>query len=186
MEEQFLVDELQQGKESAYLYLVETYRVRVFNLVLNILQDEDDADDTAQEAFIQLYHSIHQFKKDSTLGTWIYRIAVRKALDKLRQRKNRQRLLGFIPWWMPKEGVGAQRAFYHPGIALENKEKAADLFKAINALPEKQKIAFSLIKVEGLSYLEAGDIMGQSVKAVESLISRAKQNLQERLQQYRN
>ncbi len=180
-----MIELLRAKNEGAYQTLVNTYRVPVFNTVLNILQDEQDADDTAQEVFIQVYYAIDKFKGESSLSTWLYRIAIRKALDKLRQRKNRQRLQKIIPWWMPNEEREDNTPFYHPGIALENKEKAADLFRAINALPENQKIAFNLMKVQGMKYDEASEVMQQSIKAIESLISRAKQNLQKTLQQYR-
>jgi RNA polymerase sigma-70 factor (ECF subfamily) len=74
--------------------------------------------------------------------------------------------------------------FDHPGITLENKQKAALLFKAIDQLPEKQKTAFTLIKIQGLSYEEASGIMEQNIKAIESLMSRAKQNLQKKLENF--
>jgi RNA polymerase sigma-70 factor (ECF subfamily) len=161
---------------------VENYRNRVFHTVLNILQDSEEAEDAAQETFIQVFESIGSFKEESSLSTWIYRIAVHKALDKLRRRKTRQQLHKILPWWMPDEKKSA--LFQHPGIAAENKEKAAVLFKAIESLPEKQKLAFTLIKVQGMNYEEACEILQQNIKAVESLISRAKVNLQKQLEQY--
>ena len=83
---------------------------------------------------------------------------------------------------MPEEKKSSDASFYHPGVALDKKEKAAILFRAINALPEKQKVAITLIKVQGMNYEEASGVMNQSIKAIESLISRAKQNLQKQLQ----
>ena len=182
MEEKELISLLIQKDESAFKWLVETYRNKVYNTVLNILQDEEDADDSAQEVFIQVYESISSFKQQSSLSTWIYRIAVRKALDKLRKRRTRQQLRKFLPWWMPEEKRSEDRNFYHPGVALEKKQKAAALFKAIETLPENQKVAITLIKIQGMNYEEASKIMNQSIKAIESLISRAKQNLQKQLQ----
>jgi RNA polymerase sigma-70 factor (ECF subfamily) len=85
---------------------------------------------------------------------------------------------------MPNEIKTSTEFFNHPGILAENKEKAAVLFKAIEALPEKQKIAFTLIKVQGMNYGQACAIMKQNIKAVESLISRAKNNLQKELENY--
>ena len=85
---------------------------------------------------------------------------------------------------MPEEKKSSDGSFHHPGIMTENKEKAAVLFKAIESLPEKQKLAFTLIKVQGMSYEEACEVMQQNVKAVESLISRAKMNLQKELEEY--
>ena len=184
MNEQELILELRQGNEPAFRWLVENYRNRVFHTVLNILQDTNEAEDAAQETFIQVFESISSFKEESSLSTWIYRIAVHKALDKIRRRKTRQRLHNILPWWMPEEKKSGDALFQHPGIVAENKEKAAILFKAIESLPEKQKLAFILIKVQGMNYEEACEILQQNIKAVESLISRAKVNLQKQLEQY--
>jgi len=184
LNERELIEQLRQGNEPAFRWLVENYRNRVFHTVLNILQDTDEAEDAAQETFIQVFESIRSFKEESSLSTWIYRIAVHKALDKLRRRKTRQQLHKILPWWMPDEKKSAGTLFRHPGIVTENKEKAAVLFKAIESLPEKQKLAFTLIKVQGMNYEEACEILQQNIKAVESLISRAKVNLQKQLEGY--
>ena len=182
MQETELVQRLRQKDEAAFKWLVEAFRNRVYSTALNILQDTADAEDSAQEVFIQVYESIQGFKQQSSLSTWIYRITVRKALDKLRKRKTRAQLGKLLPWWMPDERKSSEVDYYHPGISFENKQKAAILFKAIRALPEKQRGAFSLIKVQNMKYEEVSAIMQQSIKAVESLISRAKQNLQIQLQ----
>ena len=184
MSEKELIQQLKQGNEPAFRWLVENYRNRVFHTVLNIVQDTKEAEDAAQETFIQVFESAGRFKEESSLSTWIYRIAVRKALDKIRRRKTRQKLHKILPWWMPEENKSKEESFHHPGIAAENKEKAAILFKAIESLPEKQKLAFTLIKVQGMGYEEACEIMRQNIKAVESLITRAKLNLQKQLEDY--
>lgn len=184
MNETELIYLLKQGNEPAFRWLVENYRNRMFYSILNILQDTNEAEDATQETFIQVFESIGAFKEVSSLSTWIYRIAIRKALEKLRRKKTRQRLHSVLPWWMPEEKKSEDAYFQHPGIIAENKEKAAVLFKAIESLPEKQRLAFTLIKVEGMNYEEACAIMQQSLKAVESLISRAKANLQKRLENY--
>jgi RNA polymerase sigma factor (sigma-70 family) len=182
--EQELIPQLRQGNEPAFRWLVENYRNRVFQSMLNMLQNTTEAEDATQETFIQVFESIGSFKEESSLSTWIFRIALRKALVKIRRKKTRQRLNKILPWWMPEDKKTGEAYFQHPGITLENKEKAAVLFKAIESLPEKQKLAFTLIKVEGRNYEETCDIMQQSVKAVESLISRAKLTLQKQLENY--
>ena len=184
MNKQDLIHQLKQGNEPAFVWLVENYRNRVFHSVLNILQDMREAEDATQETFIQVFESIGSFKEESSLYTWICRIAVRKALVKLRRKKTRHRLHKILPWWMPEEKNSGEAFFQHPGIAAENKEKAGILFKAIESLPEKQKLAFTLIKVEGRNYEETCEIMQQTIKAVESLVSRAKMNLQKQLENY--
>ncbi|HEX4875678.1 MAG TPA: RNA polymerase sigma factor [Chitinophagaceae bacterium] len=184
MNEKELIQLLRQGDEPAFRWLVETYRNRVFHTAINIVQDEKEAEDVAQETFIQVFESVKTFKEEASLSTWIYRITVRKAIDKTRRKKTRMRLHQWLPWWMPDEKKSHAPGFYHPGIAAENKEKAAALFKAIESLPEKQRLAFTLVKVQGLKYEEVCEIMQQNVKAVESLISRAKVKLQQQLEQY--
>ncbi len=181
MVERELIEQLTQKSETAFKWLVESYNKVVFNTILNIVQDETEAEDAAQEVFIKIYESIGSFRQESSLSTWIYRLAINKALDKVRRRKTKERLQQIIPWWMPGEKAESKHSFYHPGIEIERKEKAAILFKAIDSLPEKQKIAFTLIKVQGLKYDEVSKIMDQNIKAIESLISRAKQNLQQKL-----
>jgi len=184
LQEQDLIQQLRQGNEPAFRWLVEQYRNRVYHTALNILQDEKEAEDATQETFIRVFESIGTFKEASSLSTWIYRIVTRKALDKIRRRKTRERLKRFLPGWMPDEKRSAAESFHHPGIAAENKEKAAVLFKAIQSLPEKQRVAFTLIKVQGLNYEEACAVLQQNIKAVESLITRAKINLQLKLEDY--
>jgi RNA polymerase sigma factor (sigma-70 family) len=181
-----LIQRLKQKEESAFRWLVEYYRNRVFHTVLNILQDAKEAEDTAQDTFIQVYESIASFKGESSIATWIHQIAVRKALEKIRKQKAKKRIQALLPWWMPEENKSLDALFLHPGIAMEKKEKAAILFKAIETLPEKQRLAFTLIKVQGMNYDEACAILQQNVKAVESLISRAKVNLQKKLERNYN
>jgi len=182
--DQELIQELRQGNESAFRWLVENYRNRVFHTALNILQDAREAEDAAQETFIKVFESAAQFRGESSLSTWIYRITVHKSLDKIRRRKSRERLHRIMPWWMPDEKKSNEPEFHHPGVAAENKEKAAILFEAIASLPEKQRIAFTLIKVQGMRYEEACEILEQNTKAVESLVNRAKLNLQKKLADY--
>ena len=177
-----LIQLLCERDEPAFRYLVEQYRNRVFSTILNILQDREEAEDSAQDVFIQVFESISSFKKESSLSTWIYTIAVRKALDKLRRNKTRARLHQLLPWWMPQEKDKEERTFFHPGVTLENKEKAAALYKAMESLPERQRIALTLIRIQGLRYEEASKIMNLGIKAIESLVSRGKENLEKKLQ----
>ena len=87
---------------------------------------------------------------------------------------------------MPEEKRNVDMALLNPGIAIENKEKASALFKAIDQLSENQKLAFTLIRAQGMKYDEVTEIMGLGVKAIESLLSRAKENLKKNLEKYYN
>ena len=175
-----LIQGLCEHDEAAFRYLVEEYRNKVYSTMVNILQDQEEAEDGAQEVFIQVFESIRSFKNESLLSTWIYRITARKALDKLRRRKTRMRIQTLLPWWMPQEKHKAG-TFYHPGATLEHKEKMAALFQAMKTLPERQRIALTLIRIQGMSYEEATEVMELSVKAIESLVSRGKENLEKQL-----
>ena len=85
---------------------------------------------------------------------------------------------------MPNEKQSVNIASLNPGIAAENKEKATALYKAIAQLPEKQQLAFTLIRLQGMKHEEATEIMGLGIKAIESLLSRAKENLKKNLEKY--
>ena len=183
MTETELIQGLRNGDEAAFRFLVNTYQDRVFNTAIGIVQNAEDAEDVAQEVFIQVFRSIHSFKGESKLSTWLYRIATTRALDLLRNRKSKKRF-GFLQRLFGEENEPLYEIpdFNHPGIALDRKENAARLFKAISQLPDNQKIAFTLHKIEDLSYQEISDVMKTSVAAVESLMHRAKQNLRKILE----
>lgn len=183
MTEQELIQRLKEGDETAFKYLVDTYQERVYNTAIGIVQNAEDAEDVTQEVFIQVYRSIHNFKGESKLSTWLYRIATTRALDLLRSRKSKKRF-GLLQrlFGEGNEPVFEIPDFNHPGVALDRKENAAKLFKAIGQLPENQKVAFTLHKLEDLSYQEISEIMKTSLPAVESLMHRAKQNLRKILE----
>jgi RNA polymerase sigma factor (sigma-70 family) len=176
---------LQQGNETAFKELLQTYEVLVYNTTLSIVQNETVADDITQEVFIQVYLSIHSFKGESKLSTWLYRIAITKSLDYLKH-KNRKKRFAFIQslTGSNNEEVFHVPEFSHPGILMEQKENAKALFIAMNKLPDNQRIAFTLHKLEALKHQEIAVIMQVSIQAVESLIARAKGNLRKILKTF--
>jgi RNA polymerase sigma-70 factor (ECF subfamily) len=185
LDERILVEQLKNRDESAFKTIVTTWQDMVYNTALGILQNPEDAEDTAQDVFVQVYESIHSFKGDSKFSTWLYRITTSKALDHIRRAKRKkrfaivQRLFGD-----DNDATVHPPDFQHPGIVLDKKENAAELFKAIEQLPANQKIAFVLNKVEGLSYPEISEIMETTVSSVESLLHRAKTNLRKWLEDF--
>ncbi|MBA2613839.1 MAG: RNA polymerase sigma factor [Bacteroidetes bacterium] len=166
--------------------LYEQYKSMVYNLCLKYLQNIEDAEDVTQEVFIAIHNSIHTFKGESKLSTWIYRIAVTRSLEFLRAKNRKKRFAFFQTIFSNEKGEIKIEAlhFHHPGVQLENKERAGVLFAAIDQLPESQKTAFILSKLEDLSYTEIALVMKISVSSVESLLFRAKQNLQKILGDY--
>lgn len=182
MTENELVSRLRGGDELAFRELVTSYQDRVFNTALGLLQHTGDAEDIAQEVFIQVYRSIQQFKGEALLSTWIYRITVTKSLDFIRSRKRKKRL-GFVRSLFGEDNrpVHEPGDFNHPGVISERQEEAALLFRLVDTLPENQRTAFLLNKIEELSYREIGAIMNLSEGAVDSLLQRAKQNLRKKI-----
>ena len=180
-----LVVQLRQGDEAAFKKLVDDYQVMVYNTALGIVQNADDADDITQEVFIQVFRSVSSFKGDSQFSTWLYRITLGKALDHEKKAKRKKRF-GFVQrLFGSHDEVDKQQAeFDHPGVKMEKKERANELFNALKQIPEKQRIAFTLHKLEGQSYQEVAEIMNTTLYAVESLMSRAKANLRTALKTY--
>jgi len=182
-----LIKELKQRSQHAFRVLVEQQKDVVYNTCLGFLHNPQDAEDVTQEVFIQIFESIHEFREDASLSTWIYRIAVTKSLELLRKRKRKKRMAYFksmLNLDADPDDYEDQQYFEHPGVALENQERAEILFRTIDTLPENQRIAFVLHKVEGLSYKKVAEVMETSLSAVESLIHRAKKNLKLRLKTY--
>jgi RNA polymerase sigma factor (sigma-70 family) len=157
------------------------YRDRVFNTAISMVQDSAAAEDITQEVFVTVFRSMLSFNERSSIGTWLYRITVNKCLDHRRaqQRAKRGGLFGIISLGMNDAETTAP--FDHPGVRLEQREYARHLFAAIDALPENQRTAFILAHIEELPQKEIADIMDMSVKAVESLLQRAKGALRKKL-----
>ena len=184
MSEIQLIAELKVGDQQAFIRLIDLYKHLVFNTVLNMVQHTEEAEDITQEVFIQVYQSVQTFRGDSKVSTWLYRIAITKSLDWQRKNNAKKRMNSMKTAF----GIGNYEDtvpdIQHPGILLANKEKATILFKAMKKLPDNQRIAFTLIKADGLSSEEVSEIMQTSIKSLEGLMHRAKENLRKTLEQF--
>ena len=180
-----LIVQLQQGDEQAFKKLVDEWQDMVYNTAIGIVQNEDDADDITQDVFIQVYQSVSSFKGEAKFSTWLYRIVISKALDHIKKKKRKKRF-GFVQslFGNNSEEEIHPEEFNHPGVLMENKERAAELFKAMEQLPDSQRIAFTLHKLESQKHQDIAVIMNLSLTAVESLIARAKGNLRKTLTAY--
>lgn len=174
-----------EGKESAFRELYQHFSTQVYNTAVSVLQHAQDAEDITQEVFIEIHKSITAFNQQSTLSTWIYRITVNKCYDQLKRQKTKKRFAFLTSLFNEHdELVHDKPHFEHPGIKLEHKEHAEALFKAMQHLSEKQKMAFVLNKIEGLSYQQVAEVMDISLSAVESQLFRANENLKRLLSDY--
>ncbi|MBI2839311.1 MAG: RNA polymerase sigma factor [Acidobacteria bacterium] len=165
--------------------LVNEQKDRVYSVALSFLRNSYDADEVAQDVFVEVWRSIEGFKGQSKLETWIYRITVHKCLDLIKSRKRKKRSGILVSLFENDRALDLPSAtFDHPGIALEHKERALLLFAAIDSLPAKQRLAYTLCDVDGLSYEEIAEVLQTTVSAVESLIFRARKELRERLRRH--
>jgi RNA polymerase sigma-70 factor, ECF subfamily len=175
------------GKESHidFRALVDCHQERVRNTCYRFVNDADDADDLAQEVFIQVFESLAHFREEADLSTWMYRIAVNKSLDFLRRKKRKKR----FAWLVPIHSGDDEREVPIPAAGdphrdLEERERRAILNRAIARLPDSQRTAIILSKYEGLPGKEIAAVMDVSVSSVEALIHRAKANLERLLKKY--
>jgi RNA polymerase sigma factor (sigma-70 family) len=184
LDERILIEQLQKGNESAFRTIVEKWQDMTYNTALSIVQNAEDAEDIAQEVFIQVYQSIKTFKGESKFSTWLYRITIAKALDHERRKKRKKRFAIVKKLFGNAADEVIIPDFEHPGVTFDKKETAAVLFRAIRQLPKNQRMAFTLHKTEGLSYQEVSEVMETTISSVESLIHRAKNNLKKSLENY--
>jgi RNA polymerase sigma-70 factor, ECF subfamily len=186
MSDEELIWKIKQGDKTGFRGLVMLYHTMVINTCFGFLHNKEDAEDVAQEVFMDVFRSLTTFRFQSKLSTWIYRIAINKSINYLRKTKVRQTLKSLEPAYKENDP-----AFQVPTLPsdlpteiLDNQEMAYILHNAIDSLPENQRSAFVLHKYEDLAYKEISEIMGMSLSAVESLIHRAKLNLQKKLISY--
>lgn len=170
-----LLQSLARGNKQAFQQCYGLFSEKVYNTAISYVQNNADAEEITQDVFVKIYQNAGKFQGNSAVGTWVYRITVNASLNHLK-KKNRFSFLSIGP------SERDQPDFEHPGILLENKEEAKILFKVIQSLPDQQKTAFILSFIEHLPRQEVADIMELSLKAVESLLQRAKGNLRKKLE----
>jgi RNA polymerase sigma-70 factor, ECF subfamily len=163
--------------------IYKQYKNLVFNVCLHYVLNKEDAQDVTQEVFVKIYHHHHQYKPETaSLKTWIYRIAINQSLDFLKAKKTKKRF-GFITSLFHPDSNEPIHDVAHPGVAMEDKESLEELLVIIQSLPEKQKTAIILTKIEDRPQKEVAEIMEINIKAVESLINRAKQSIEKKLKE---
>lgn len=179
-----LVTELQAGSETAFDWLVNHYHGPVYNLILGMLGDAADSADAAQEVFLKAFKGIHSFRHGSSLKTWLYRIAIREALNHRRWfKRHAQKNLsidveneeGYAS--IDLEDLGAT-----PFDQLAAQEIQIAVQGALQQVPEVFRSAVILRDLEGLSYEEVAEVLDVSVGTVKSRILRGRRHLKEILE----
>ena len=153
-------------------------------MCLHYVLNPEDAQDITQEVFVKIYQRFHQYNPASaSLKTWICQITINQSLDFLKSKKTNRRF-GFLTSLFHEDTNEPKEIalnIHHPGIAAEDKAGLESLLKIIYTLPDNQKTAIILAKIEDRSQKEVAEIMNISLKAVESLLQRAKQNIAKKL-----
>ncbi len=181
-EDRLLVTRCREGDLGAFDTLITKYRTRLYNMVLSIVRNEQDAWDVCQEGFVRAWKAIGRFRDESTFSTWIYRIMTNAALDSLRRAKSHPTTSfdeafpdGAAPAGSPSPGEGeAARSFRRAEIADRINE-------ALATLSPEHRAVILLKEVEGLQYNEIAERTGISIGTVMSRLFYARKSLQKKL-----
>ena len=187
MSETEFIEELRSKSEKAYSRLLDDFQQKVYATCISFVPNTEDAEDIAQDVFVEVFNAIHKFKGQSKLSTWIYKITTNKCLEFIRKKNTKKRfafLQSITGNVIPLDMTNYFTEMNHPGVLLENKETSKTLFYAINQLPEAQRTVFTLHKIDGKSYNEISEIIDKSLSSVESLMFRSKKNLQKILENF--
>ena len=186
IEEQELVRRARKGDLSAYDELVRRYQERIYATVFHMTSNHEDANDLAQEAFIKAFQALKSFKGGSSFYTWIYRIAVNKTINFLKQRKNRTQMsLDDLDF----------NAEHDPDLVALISDKTprrdanlAELHEKLNAamqrLSEPHRMVVTLHDIQGMSHEDIAKIMDCNIGTVRSRLFYARQQLQAYLSDY--
>jgi RNA polymerase sigma-70 factor (ECF subfamily) len=155
----------------------------VYNLALHYTQCVEDAQEITQDVFVRVFQGLNNFQNNAHVSTWLYRITINQCLDLTKARKRQKRFALLTSLFFPDSNDLKHNPpdNNHPGIQMEHKESVENLLHQINQLPDNQRTALILHKIEQRSQAEVAVIMNLSLKAVESLVQRAKSNLEKKI-----
>ena len=172
-----LVAEAVAGDRRAFDKIVETNKTAVYSTALRITGSFADAEEVSQDVFLKIYFSLSKFRAGSALSTWIYRIAVNSALDRVRKNKRRSNVEGAA---MPREDILAA-----PVSSASSRDisdvSSAEVSELLAGLPEKYRTPLVLREYEGLKYDEISRVIGISVGQVKIRIFRAREELKRKV-----
>jgi RNA polymerase sigma-70 factor, ECF subfamily len=180
-----LIERCAAGDDAAYTELVAEHQRMVVQLAMNLLGDRDEALDLSQEVFLRVFRTISSFRGQSSLRTWIYRIAVNQARNRHRfwRRRHRADQVSLDAHVQAHGELLSGES--GPDRALAQKELASRLQRALDGLPFDQRTAIVLREVDGLSYEEIAFSLGVAVGTVKSRLTRARQALRVELREVR-
>lgn len=178
-----LVELCNAGDESACARLVSDHQRMVYQLALHLVGDPQEAMDVSQEVFLRVFRTLSQFRGQSSLKTWIYRIVLNQASN--RQRWWRRRFRAFqvgLDDHVARHGdLPERRRTAHPDEVMVQRETADRVHRALASLPFDQRAVIVLREIDGLSYEEIAEALGVPVGTVKSRLGRARAELRSRL-----
>ena len=181
-----LVQRCAAGEEMACAELVAEHQRMVVQLAVNLLGDRDEALDLSQEVFLRVFRTIHRFRGQSSLRTWIYRIALNQARNRHRFWRRRHRADQVsLDQHIATHGDFESAGESGPDRLLAQKQLAEQLKHALDDLPFDQRSVIVLREIDGLSYEEIAFSLGVAVGTVKSRLTRARQALREQLRDAR-
>jgi RNA polymerase sigma-70 factor (ECF subfamily) len=181
-----LVERCAAGDEAACAEVVAEHQRMVVQLAMNLLTDRDEAMDLSQEVFLRVFRTIHRFRGQSSLRTWIYRIAVNQARNRHRFWRRRHRADQVsLDQHVETHGEFLSGSESTPDRMLAQKELASRLQEALDGLPFDQRTAIVLREIDGLSYEEIAFSLGVAIGTVKSRLTRARQALRRELREER-
>src|SRR5207248_1430838 len=183
-----LVRQCQAGDTEAFDQLVTRYRTRIFAMIYNMVHNEQDAWDLAQESFVKAWKSIGRFRGKSSFYTWIYRIVMNVTIDWLRKRQVKAGGAEFDDSIQLKEVDPASKTMPKadaiPSQQIEQREIRAEIDKAIAQLSPEHRAVILMKEIDGMQYHEIAETLGCSIGTVMSRLFYARKKLQNLLRDY--
>jgi RNA polymerase sigma-70 factor, ECF subfamily len=173
------------GKEEGFNRLVLKHKDRMYGLCLRMLSgDRYEAEDAAQETFVKVYHSLHEFRMEAKFSSWVYRIAVNTCKNRFVSRSYQESQRAKDLDTADADGASSVGLAPSPAQVLEAKGKRERIEAAIARLPDEQRVLVVLRDVEGRSYEEIAETTGLNPGTVKSRLNRGRKQLQEWLREY--
>lgn len=179
---------VKQGDATAFEELVEKYKQPVINLLYRTLRDVSEAEDLAQNVFVQVYKHADRYRVEAKFATWLFTIARNLSLNELRRRTRHPAESLDATFEAAEEAAPTRQFEDRKNISAPDRmlqEELAEKVEAtLAALPENQRTAILLFKEKDLSYEEISEILGCSLSATKSLIHRGRETLKQKLKPY--
>lgn len=175
--------------------IVARYEKQLFNVIFQLVGDYNEAEDLTQETFVSAYKAREQFRGESRIYTWLYRIAINHCKNRFKQRDRQRRLEGYsLDSGVLGDGDGADDLItetreipdwnYSPSLLFEQKELRSLIDRAVNSLASEYKVVLVLREVEGLSYSEIAEVTGLTMEAVKTRLNRARSMVRQKVEPY--